>query len=244
MKRLYLILPILPLLANCSPTVSRDPVGVEIEVIESIKQYRKEYILAAGDQLEVAVYRNPELSRNVTVRGDGYISLPLLDDVRAAGLSVPELDRSLTGLLGRRLLNPEVTVIVMNAREPMVYVFGEVGRPGPVSLRQARTAAQALAHSGGITRAAATGSVAVIRLNPEGKLVANVIDKPQSGQPAFYMALQSVLLEPDDLLIVPENNRSQFVRFISDYINAPLSGVNSLFAPYFQYRLIDEVQED
>lgn len=240
MKAGRFLLPLFVLLASCSSTVSRDPVDVDFELVKSLSQYKKEYILAPGDQLEVMVYRNPELSRTVLVRPDGYISVPILDDVKAAGLTVPQLDKRLTDLFERRLVNPEVTVIVNNAQEPMVYVVGEIGQATPVPLRQAKTAAQAISRAGGMRISAAKGSIAVVRLDEEGRLVAHVVKPKQSGQPAFYMILQSIILQPDDLVVVPESNRSQFVRFIHDFITTPLGGLNSLITPYFQLRLIDE----
>jgi protein involved in polysaccharide export with SLBB domain len=240
MKARYCLLPLLVLFAGCASTVSKESLEVDFELIKSLNQYRKEYILAPGDQLEVMVYRNPELSRTVLVRPDGYISVPVLDDVKAAGLTVPELDKRLTDLFERRLIHPEVTVIVNNAQEPMVYVVGEVGQATPVPLRQAKTAAQAISRAGGLRMSAAKGSIAIVRLDEEGRLVAHVVKPKQSGQPAFYMVLQSIMLQPDDLIIVPESNRSQFVRFVQDFVTTPLGGLNSLITPYFQLRLIDE----
>lgn len=233
-------MPLLVLFAGCASTVSKEPLKVDFELIKSLNQYKKEYILAPGDQLEVMVYRNPELSHTVLVRPDGYISVPLLDDVKAAGLTVPELDKRLTDLFERRLIHPEVTVIVNNVQEPMVYIVGEVGQATPVPLRQAKTAAQAISRAGGMRMSAAKGSIAIVRLDEEGRLVAHVVKPSQSGQPAFYMVLQSIMLQPDDLIIVPESNRSQFVRFIQDFVTTPLGGLNSLITPYFQLRLIDE----
>lgn len=236
----HLAFSFLMLVSACSSTVSREPLEVDFELIKSLNQYKKEYILSPGDQVEVMVYRHPDLSRTVLIRPDGYVSVPLLDDVKAAGFTVPELDRRLTDLFERRLLNPEVTVIVNNAQEPMVYVMGEVGQPVPVPLRQAKTAAQAVARAGGLRASAAKGNIAVVRLDEEGRLVAHVVKPKQSGQPAYYMVLQSIRLQPDDLIIVPESNRSQFVRFIQDFVTTPLGGLNSLITPYFQLRLIDE----
>jgi polysaccharide biosynthesis/export protein len=213
------------------------------EVVQSTERYRKEYVLAPGDQLEVVVYRNPELSKTIDVRYDGFISLPLVDDIRAAGMTVPELDELLTDLYSKRLVDPEVTIIVRGAHEPTVYVVGEVGGVKPVPLRQAKTAAQALAESGGVQTSAGKGHVAIVRLDDEGRLVAHLLERPARGQTAFYMALQNTPLQPDDLIVVPESGRSQFVRFVNDFVNTPLSGVNQALAPYFQYKIIKEIED-
>src|SRR5262249_20730911 len=122
------------------------------EVVRSSVRFQKEYLLYPGDQLEVAVWRNPDVSRTVTVRPDGFISLPLLQDVQAAGLTPRELAQSITKLCAPRLLNPEVTVLPMQTRQPTVYVLGDVKNPGGFPARSAVTAAQALALAGGVLR--------------------------------------------------------------------------------------------
>lgn len=241
MIRFCLVVVGLTVLCSCvSPEASGD-MDVAPGVVESAQRYRKEYILAAGDVIDVVVGRTPEVSRTCMIRPDGYISLPILDDVKAAGRTVSELDAALTELLSKRLVEPEVAVIATVVRQPMVYVYGEVGAPQPVALRDATTAAQAIAHAGGLTYSSARNSVAIIRLTEEGRLRAYTITTDVHGQPAPYMALQAMLLQPDDLIVVPESDRSQMVRFIEDYINTPLGGINSLLTPYFQFRLIEEV---
>jgi polysaccharide biosynthesis/export protein len=235
---------LLSLLVACSPTTTKKPLAAKPEVLTSLKRYQKEYVLAPGDKLDVMVYRSPEFSRTVQIRFDGYISLPVLDDVKAEGLTVPQLDTRLTELYGQRLLHPEVTVDVINAREPMVYVSGEIGAPNPVPLRLARTAAEALAHAGGMLKTAARDRVAVVRLEADGRLVSHVVEDGGIGQPGFYMALHNMLLKPDDLIIVPESNRSQFVRMLDDFVTKPLTALNQALGPYFQFTLISSIEDN
>src|SRR5882724_4319369 len=140
--------------ASCA-AVPAPPTELKMEVVKSLQRYKKEYVLQPGDQLEVSVYHVPELAHTVTVRPDGYVSLQILNDVKASGLTVPEFDAELSRLYSERLVNPEVTVIVANPRGAVVYVVGDVNRPGPVSVRDAPTAAIAIAASGGTARTAA-----------------------------------------------------------------------------------------
>ena len=156
----------------------------------------------------------------------------------AAGLTVPELDSLLTARLSQRLEQPEVNVTVTSGRQPTVFVVGEIARPGPVALRDARTAAEAVANAGGFTRGASQRSIAVIRLTDEGRIRAYRVDNTVDGQPGPYMGLQAMALQADDLVLVPENRRSQFGRFVDDYINKPLSGAMSILTPYVQLILI------
>ena len=144
-----ILLPFIAL-AGCASSRQTEPVAVQSEVLASLQRYDKEYMLQRGDQVEVVVYRNPEFSRTVTIRPDGYISLPVLDDIQAAGLTPKELDAEVTQRISARLRDPEVTVIVLNAQEPMVYIFNEAGNASAVPLRNAHTIAQALAQVGGI----------------------------------------------------------------------------------------------
>ena len=230
-------------LCGCASQVSRTPLLVETEVAASLQRYTKEYVLAPGDSLEVVVYRNPELSRQVLVRRDGFISLPVLDDVSAAGLTIQELDAHLTERLNERLVDPEVTIIITNAREPMVYIVGEVQPAIPVPLREARTAAQAIARAGVVSRAADLSQVSIIRLDDNGYLRAYTVEAHEDSQPARFMALQNMALEADDLVVVPESNRSQAVRQLQDFVTAPLGALSQVLNPYFQMRLITEIEE-
>ena len=134
-------------------------VAAEPDVIASLERYSREHVLSPGDQLEVAVYRNGDVSRTVTIRADGFLSLPLLDDVKAADLSISQLDADITEKLSGRFVDPEVTIILVNPIEPMVYVYGDVGVVRAVPLRQARTLAQAIAFTGGVTGFGTDGKI-------------------------------------------------------------------------------------
>jgi polysaccharide export outer membrane protein len=224
-------------LASCAATPP-DPIELQPKIVKSLQQYTKEYVLQPGDQIEVSVYRVPELSKTVIVRPDGYISLPVLKDVKVSGMTVPAVNDLLTQRLAERLVNPDVTVTVANPRAAAVYVMGEVPHPGPVPIRDAPTAALAIASSGGVVRSAALDNVAVIRLTDDGHLTGYVIERPHSGETAFYMAMSTMALEAGDIVVVPESGRSQFVRFVQDYVNTPLTGVNQAVSPYFEFRVI------
>jgi len=244
-KLLYAIICLVSL-CSCVGPVTKKPVDAKPEVIESITRYRKEYILAPGDQLAVAVYRHPDLSVEGMIRTDGYVSLMMLDDVKAAGLTVQEFKKRVSDLYSKRILNPELSVALRNVRPAMVYVMGEVGRPGPVPVRDAATAAQAVAYAGGMTHSAARNSIALVRLNDDGRISAYKICEDgqdgHEGQPYYYMAMQNTLLQADDIIIVPEGYQTQFQRFVSDWINTPLNGLNSILNPYFQFKIINNLK--
>lgn len=239
-RAVAVLLPILlPLLGSCANIGARpDTVPVAPEVVETSQRFRKEYVLAPGDQIDVVVRRSPEVSRSVAVRPDGFISLPLLDDVQASGLTIAELDASLTEQFAQRLVEPEVTVIATNVREPKVYVIGEVTAPSAVPLREAPTALHAITLAGGMRVSAAKRDVAIIRLSADGYLRAITVPVEAIGQSGAYMALSVTLLQPDDVVFVPESGRSQFLRFTDDFILRPLATFNSLFSSFISFRLI------
>ena len=229
---------ILTIVAGCAAVPSA-PVALKPEIVKSMQRYTKEYVLQPGDQLEVTVFHVPELAKTATVRPDGYISLPILKDVKAAGLTVPEFDDLLTRRYSDRLVSPDVTVSVANPRAASVYVLGEVAHAGPVPIRDAPTVAAAIAASGGVSRTAALDNVAVVRLDDDGFITGTIVQRGGSGQTAFYMAMTNMELRTGDLVIVPESGRSQFVRFIQDYVNTPLQGINGALSPYYEFRILN-----
>lgn len=229
--------------APVQPQIVQSKLPVPPEVIQSSMRFQKEYVLTPGDQLEVIVNRVPEVSHVAVVRPDGYISLPLVQDVKAAGLTPRELSAQLTTLFARRLTNPEVNVIPSQVRPSMVYVVGDIntGSGVAVPLRDAPTAMQAVAMASGLRRSAAARDIAIIRLDDDGYLQAIRVGKGVGGQPGPYMAMRSALLRPDDIVFVPENERSQVARFLDDFVNRPVQGINELFGIYTNFRLIQFV---
>lgn len=201
-------------------------------------RFRKEYIVMPGDQLDVVVRRVPEASRSVVVRADGQITLPLVNDVPVAGLTTREIDEKIEGILSRRLLKPDVTVIAAQSHQATVYVGGEVNVPSAQSLRTAATAAQAISLAGGLKRSAAGKDIAILRLAEDGKLETIKLDVRGRGQSAVYEALSRTRLVADDIIFVPENGRSIMTRFIDDFLNRPLQGTNAILGTYVNFRLV------
>jgi polysaccharide export outer membrane protein len=126
-----------------------------------------EYRIGPEDVLQISVWRNEAMSRTVPVRPDGKISLPLLNDVEAGGLTPDELRDSLVKKLGEYMPNPEVAVIVLEARSFKVSVIGEVPKPGRYELKSWTTVLDILAIAGGLNQFASRGRLYVMR--PEGK---------------------------------------------------------------------------
>jgi polysaccharide export outer membrane protein len=231
-------------LPACESSEASGSLRVQPEVAEAGGRYRLEYVLAAGDNLDIVVLRHGEVSRSVIIRPDGYISLPLLDDVRAAGFTVRELDVRLTALLSDRLKAPEVTVVATTTREPQVFVYGEVISPRVVSLREANTVAQAVATAGGFDSSADTDSVILMRVHEDGRLVASKIELALSGQPAPYMQAHNIPLRADDMIFVPKTGIAQVNEWITNFVSQPLQGVNSAVSTYANLKIIESLNDD
>jgi polysaccharide export outer membrane protein len=206
--------------------------------MQSQVRVRKEYVFLPGDQIEVFVRRVPEVSRTVVIRPDGFITLPIAGSVQAAGLTTGDLETKLTELFAKRLVNPEVNVISVQVRQPSVYVVGEVTSPNSFPLRNTATAMQAVIAAGGFRKTAATRSVYIIRVFADGFVRAIPVATPVQGKTGSYLALQSTPLEPDDIVFVPESGRSELARFLDDFVNRPLTGVNGVVGTYVNFRLV------
>src|SRR5581483_11549143 len=124
-----------------------------------------EYRLGAGDKLRIEVYKDPQLSQSVQIRPDGKITLPLIGDMAATGLTPLELRDQIASQLKEYITNPTVTVIVVEATSAHAYVMGEVAHPGEVSLHGPVTIVQAIAMAGGFKEFANTKDVKILRPN-------------------------------------------------------------------------------
>src|SRR5947207_8701185 len=121
------------------------------------------YKIGPQDVLRIDVWKEAEISRSVPVRPDGKISLPLLNDVQAAGLTAMELANTITEGLKKYINNPQVTVSISEINSRRVYVTGEVTRPGAFPLLPNMTVLQAVTSAGGFTQFARTKKIYVLR---------------------------------------------------------------------------------
>jgi polysaccharide biosynthesis/export protein len=127
-----------------------------------------DYVIGPEDVLEIAVWDNEQLTRTVPVRPDGKISLPLLNDVRAGGLTPMELRTFLTSALAEYIPIPTVSVIVREVHSFKVAVMGEVRLPGRFELKSRSTVLDALALAGGLTEYASRSRIVVLRRHQTG----------------------------------------------------------------------------
>jgi polysaccharide export outer membrane protein len=159
-----------------------------------------EYRIARGDKLRIEVYKDPFLSQSLQVRPDGRITLPLIGDLAAAGLTPIELRTRIGTSLKEFVAEPVVTVIVVEVVDPVVYVIGEVNQPGSIPIRGSLTVLQALAIAGGFKEFANTKDIRILRRNADGSRVDsysfNYRDAVKGGADVF-------LLYEGDTVVVP-----------------------------------------
>jgi polysaccharide export outer membrane protein len=159
-----------------------------------------EYKIGPQDMLRIDVWKEPDISRTIPVRPDGKISLPLLNDVQAAGLTTMQLSASIQEGLRKFINNPQVTVTLTEINSRRVYCTGEVSKPGALPLLPNMTALQALSSCGGFTQFARIKSIYVLRVE-NGKQVQhpfNYKDVVKGKKPE-----DNILLQPGDVIVVP-----------------------------------------
>ena len=159
-----------------------------------------EYVIGPQDVVSIDVWKEPEISRTIPVRPDGKISLPLLNDIQASGLTALQLGKAIHDGLTKFLTNPEVTVTVTQINSRRVYLTGEVARAGALPLLPNMTVLQALSSAGGFTQFAKLKNIYVLR-NEGGK---------QVKLPFNYKEVvkgknedENILLQPGDVIVVP-----------------------------------------
>jgi polysaccharide biosynthesis/export protein len=158
-----------------------------------------EYVIGPEDVLHIAVWKEADLSATLPVRPDGKISLPLLNDVQASGLTPEQLKDSVTEKLKKYIADPRVTVVVAAINSKRIYLTGEVLHSGPMPMSPNMTVLQALS-SAGLNQFANTKRIYVLRTD-NGK---------QQKLPVNYRKLvkgeqieQNYLLQPGDTIVVP-----------------------------------------
>lgn len=158
------------------------------------------YVIGPQDGLNINVWKQPELTGPLQVRPDGKISIPLLNDVQASGLTAMQLSAQVTTGLKKYITDPHVTVIVVAINSRRVYVLGEVAHPGGFGLVPGLTVLQAIADANGLTQFAHGKRIYVMRTE-EGKQVKYPFDykKVVNGQNQE----QNIELKSGDTVVVP-----------------------------------------
>ena len=159
-----------------------------------------QYVIGPEDALQISVWKEPDFSGSVPVRPDGKISLPLLNDVQAAGETPMQLATVITEKLKQYVTAPRVTVVVTGINSKRIFLLGEVGHVGSLNMLPNMTVLQALASAGGFSQFANLKKIYILR-NEQGKQVKIPINYKAiiSGQ----APQQNIPLRPGDTIVVP-----------------------------------------
>ncbi len=179
--------------------------GVSREVLDEMGKPSKEFLLGPEDVVEVIVWRNPDLTREVIVRPDGMISLPLIGDVQASGLVADQLAQEVAQRLKVYMESPTVSVSVRQVNSYSFYILGEVANPGKFQLKSYATVLQAIALAGGFTQFASRNNMQVIRNSANGDPLRREMHIPVryddllsgNGWPGNF------ILKSGDIIVVP-----------------------------------------
>lgn len=160
----------------------------------------KVYHIGPGDVIEISVWKDPELSRNLVVPPDGIISVPLIGSVDVTRLTVPELRKITTQKLSEFIPDVTVTVMLMEINSLKAYVIGKVNKPGEFPINLETNVMQILAQAGGLTPFASDGNIKILRQKDN-----QIINIPfDYGEVEKGKNLeQNIILQAGDVIVVP-----------------------------------------
>ena len=178
---------------------SEDPNGVKSSDEVQASKVAPDYVIGADDTLHISVWKEPDLTETLPVRPDGKISMPLLNDVTAAGLTPLQLRDTISERLKKYIADPRVTVVVTGMNSRRIFVTGEVTHTGPMTLLPHMTMLQALAQAG-FTQFANPKAIYLLRSEngKQQKIPFNYKEVVKGNHPE-----QNIELKPGDTIVVP-----------------------------------------
>jgi polysaccharide export outer membrane protein len=164
------------------------------------KPHDNSFVIGNDDVLAINVWKEPDVSRSIPVRSDGKISLPLVGEVQAAGLTPLQLEKNIAEKLKNYISEPEVTVMVQQINSQKFNILGQVARPGSYVMANSPTVLDAIAQAGGFRDFAKKKSIYVLRHGAAGdsRIPFNYKDVSEGKNMA-----QNIKLQPGDTIIVP-----------------------------------------
>ena len=236
------------LLTGCMVTLSlmcligcgggKNTAALPVEATPVYQETAGDYYLQPGDNLDIKFFYNPELNENVTIRPDGKISLQLIEEVQAAGLTPAQLDDLLTKQYATQLKQATLTVIIKEFGGQRIYVGGEVYSPQVLTVVGKVNALQAIFNAGGFKDNAKLSSVMIVSRGPGNRPLAKKVDlkKALKGE----LPEEDFILKPFDMVYVPKTNLAradEFMKHIYNFI-PPRIGIG------FSYELHTEDENE
>jgi polysaccharide export outer membrane protein len=201
LRLMGLIVVVVSLAAAGSCTSSLNPMtAAQASTAAAATPDQDKYLLGPEDALEISVWKEPDLTKQLVVRPDGKISYPLIGEVQAAGLTVKQLQEQISKRLAKYVTDAHVTVILLKAQNYKIYVTGKVNKPGDFTVGKPVDVMQAIAMAGGLTPFASPGSITVLRTTG-GKEEVFPFNYKEVARGQFLEQNRTLL--PGDVVVVP-----------------------------------------
>jgi len=179
------------------------------------------YQLCPGDVLDLHFEFTPEFNQSkVAVQPDGFVTLSGIGDVHVAGLTVPELTKTLQSAYGKILAKPVITVMLQDFNKPYFIATGQVGKPGKYDLRANTTLIEAIGIAGGMNDTSKHSEVWVFHRLPDGTVQSKRVNVKQMLVAGRLN--EDVSLQPGDTIYVPQNTASKIKNFLAPSIGAAI----------------------
>ncbi|NPA94222.1 MAG: polysaccharide export protein [Thermodesulfobacteria bacterium] len=158
------------------------------------------FTLGPGDVVEISVWKDPELTKQVIVQPDGYISFPLIGQIKAGGRTIPEIQKEITQKLSEYISTPTVTILPLRIESYKIYVIGKVNKPGAFTVLPTVNVMQALSMAGGTNPFAKLSKIFILRKGPKGQQAFKFNYKEVANGEHLE---QNIELQSGDVVVVP-----------------------------------------
>jgi polysaccharide export outer membrane protein len=188
-----------------------------------------EYKIGEDDNLKISVWQNADLDQEAIVRPDGMISFPLIGDVKAVGLTIPQLDQEITKRLSEFVREPEVSISLRRIGGNRIILLGEVSSPGVYTLPGNRTILELIGKAGGFTRDSVPSSTILIRGGLSNPVPQRLnLSKVLNGK---EFSKQNIILQAEDIVFVPKKFIAN-LSYVLGQILSPVSQGNNIRQQY------------
>ncbi|MSR77317.1 MAG: hypothetical protein EXS63_03705 [Candidatus Omnitrophica bacterium] len=195
----------------------------------SMKNVQPEYSLSVGDILGIEVWHNPDLTRRVSVRPDGRISLPLAGDLDVVGISLIQLREMIADKLKDYIRNPQVTIAIEGFGGRKFIMLGEISSPGVYRFQESITLIEAVALAGGFTKESHHGKIMIIRGDIRKQQQVKIITVNAANILQRGMLTENLTILPNDIIFLGKDFLGDYRAFMDDVINPSISNILNVF---------------
>jgi polysaccharide export outer membrane protein len=196
---LFIIISIGFCLSGCA-TQAYSVVDAQAAAAEVAPPDQEKYLLGPEDVIEVSVWKEPDMTKQLVIQPDGKVYYPLVGEIRAAGKTVKQLQEEISKRLEKFVTDAAVTVILLKTQNYKIFVTGRVNKPGEFLLGRPTTVLQAISMAGGLTPFASPRSIKVVR-NVGGQDEVHLFDYKDVSK--GHLLGQNIILQPGDVVVVP-----------------------------------------